>query len=258
MKTIEESSVFRAWLAGAKHLQSQDDWEDFNLVLSISDPRSYQDGDKKIECAVDALLKGHNNSLHTVAETIFPLWLYKKEGTAGVYKTYPDKVFPLIKKDTGNRWGTYAYRMVRRTGKKEETFNPLEELVNRMKAQIKQGKQKARFELSLTEEIPIYSDKEDKGWPIGGPCLSHLSFKLDHKNKKVHLAVMYRSHYYVEKTLGNLVGIARLQAFVAEQVKFSIGELVCVSTFAKLDYNEGRKSNWKKADVNGLLNGLKL
>lgn len=255
MKAIEGSTVFKTWLAGAKHLQAQGDWEDFNVVLSVKNPRAYEDGDEAIELAVDKLLRSHNNSLHTVSETIFPLWLYKKEGPKGVYKTYPDKVFPLIKRDIGNKWGTYAYRMVRRTGE-DGVFNPLEELVDRMKKQKKKGFQKARFELSLSEEVPIYNDEDDKDWYYGGPCLSHLSFKVDHRNKKVHLAVIYRSHYYVEKALGNLLGLARLLTFVAEQVGLDVGELMCVSTFAKLDYAEGKKSNWKKADVESLLDGL--
>lgn len=258
MKLISEKSVFKAWLEGAKHLEKTTEWEDFNVVLAITNPREYSTADKKIETAVDKLLRGNEGSLHTVAETIFPLWLYQKYGAKGFFEIYPEKIYKLIKKDKDNKWGTYAYRLVRRKDKDgKKDFNPLKELIKRMKDHQIKGKQKARFELSVTdmsEEVSIYEDCNDRTWPVGGPCMSHLSFKLDHKTKTVHLSVMYRSHYYMQKTLGNLIGLARLQTFVAEQVGCKVGELIVVSTFAKLDLRPG---GWNKKQVETLLKGLR-
>ena len=94
-------------------------------------------------------------------------------------------------------------------------------------------------------DLATYDDNDDRGDRMGGPCLSHLSFKVI--NDSVHLAAMYRSHYYMHRAYGNLLGLARLQAFVAEQVELSPGPLVCHSTMAVLEH--GSQWGWKKSEV---------
>ena len=248
---IVEETVYKAWLAGASHLLKQKSLTDFNVVLRINSPAQVTKGDLEIHKEIDALLKKADKSLQTVAETIFPAWEYQTQKSKGVFKVYPEEVYPKIKRV--NKWGTYAYRLVRQKGSDGKLINPLEGVVNRMKAELKRGKKRAAYELSLTdlsEEIAIHDNAVDPKYAIGGPCLSHLSFKLDPEKKKVHLAVMYRSHYYMERVLGNLVGLARLQDFVAKETGMSCGELLCVSTYAKLDL---KKDAWTKKDVDTLL-----
>lgn len=256
MHVIEATTVHKAWLEGAKHLQGTKDWSTFNLVLNIQNPTEVTGDDQKIEKEIDLLLKKTDKSLQTVADTIFPAWYYVHHKAKGVYEMYPDEVYPKIKRL--NKWGTYAYRMVRQQTE-DDTINPLKEIVTRLKKEMKKGKKRAAYELSLTDlsqEIAIHNNELDSKWPIGGPCLSHLSFKLDPVQKKIHLAVMYRSHYYIERVLGNLIGLARLQSFVAREVGMGIepGELLCVSTYAKLDLKPGV---WKKNDIDKLLKKFK-
>ena len=62
---------------------------------------------------------------------------------------------------------------------------------------------------------------------------------------------MYRSHYYMNRAYGNLLGLARLQSFVAEQAELVLGPLVCHSTMAVLEH--GRQVGWLKGDVTPLL-----
>ncbi len=49
------------------------------------------------------------------------------------------------------------------------------------------------------------------------------------------LTAQYRNHYYVEKLLGNLVGLGRLMAYVAGETRTKVGSLTVVSTHAKID-----------------------
>ena len=49
-----------------------------------------------------------------------------------------------------------------------------------------------------------------------------------------HTAV-YRNHFYVARLLGNLIGLGRLQRFVAEKAGLEIGELTVISTHAEVD-----------------------
>jgi hypothetical protein len=49
---------------------------------------------------------------------------------------------------------------------------------------------------------------------------------------------MYRNHTYITRCLGNLIGLGRLQRFVASQVGLKIGSLTIISTHAELDTGE--------------------
>jgi hypothetical protein len=46
---------------------------------------------------------------------------------------------------------------------------------------------------------------------------------------------MYRNHTYITRCLGNLIGLGRLQAFVASEARVEVGSLTCISTHAELD-----------------------
>ena len=91
--------------------------------------------------------------------------------------------------------------------------------------------------------------------PYGGQCLSFLSFKrLPGPRKKVALTALYRNHYYIEKLLGNLIGLGQLMAFVAQETDQDIGPLTIISSHATIDLprtSAGGKTTRK--DVRALL-----
>ena len=59
---------------------------------------------------------------------------------------------------------------------------------------------------------------------------------------------MYRNHTYVTRCLGNLIGLGRLQAFVAKEAGVKMGSLTIVSTHAELDKGD----EWGIKDVTGV------
>jgi hypothetical protein len=63
------------------------------------------------------------------------------------------------------------------------------------------------------------------------------------------LTVLYRYHYYIEKALGNLLGLSQLLYFVAKETGLGVGPLVCHSTYAVLDTEGG----WRIGDVKQLV-----
>ena len=84
-------------------------------------------------------------------------------------------------------------------------------------------------------ELPIYNPMKDRaGSPIGRQCLSFMSFKLDDNNHLL-LSAIYRNHFYTQKLLGNLIGLGRLMAFVADEAKVKLGPLSVLSTHAQVD-----------------------
>ncbi len=88
-----------------------------------------------------------------------------------------------------------------------------------------------KFELSLFDP-----SRDIDGSPYGGQCLSFLSFKIvPGAVKTLTLTAVYRNHFYIEKLLGNLIGLGRLMAFVARESSVEVGPLTVISTHAEID-----------------------
>jgi len=243
MKPIFARTRTDAWAQTVEHLLRQDEEYDFDIVLEIKNPLQSNNAVSNAEAEVDSFLRAANLApLHTVAETIFPAWEYRAHGIDGVYKTYPEEIFPRLMRHNDFNWGTYAHRLLRGTDTKKN-FNPLRKCVEKLKDEAgKLGPKRACFEIGLSVpsiDLPLYDANKDGAKRRGLPCLSHLSFKLA-PGKRLLLTAMYRSHDYTQKALGNLLGLARLQAFVAEQAELEVGPLVCHSTYAWLDKGTGR------------------
>ena len=66
---------------------------------------------------------------------------------------------------------------------------------------------------------------------------------------------MYRNHTYVTRCLGNLIGLGRLQAFVAEQAELKVGSLTCISTHAEIDIggDKDKANRWGITEARNLI-----
>jgi hypothetical protein len=249
MKAIDnQKTLARSWLAAAKYLEDQPAYEAYDVILEIETPNIVEEQDTRIEKAVDGLLRKYGKyPLFTVAETIFPGWLYMKHGPLGVYEIYPNEVLKSLRTNGNSdiKWGTYAGRMLQRTHSDGTTFNPLKECIEKMRTELThKGPMRNCYELGFINDefccvgfdLPLYNPEKDRRIRLGGPCLSHISIKLT-REKQVRLVALYRYHYYIERALGNLFGLARLQEFIANELELSVGPLVCHSSFAKLDHD---------------------
>lgn len=254
MKPIEASTATEAWLDACEHLLLQADWRDYTLVLEIADPLALPPPDRAVHDVLDGFLVRHGGlPVSTVVNTIFPAQLYVRHGAQGVYDRYVNEVYPQIRRHPDCSWGTYFHRIICRTGQDGDSINPLRDLIAKMRVQLRQdGPNRAIYEvgtIDLLLDIPIYEPGPDRNRPIGGPCLSHLSFKIG-RGGELRLDAFYRSHFYVQRALGNLFGLAHLLNFVAEEVGIPVGALVCHSSMAQLDTKQGL---WGKRDVRALI-----
>ena len=250
MNLISVDTLAQAWLQASLYLLDRPGWMDTSTILHIARPMWVRAEDQKVADTLEEFLVTHRrHGHHTVAETIFPGYEYVTHGVEGVYTMYPERVFPHIRHHRDmRRWGTYAYRLLRRRDRAGNEYNPLECCIQKMRDK---ARKRAAYEIGLGFgfDLATYDDDEDRGARMGGPCLSHLSFKVI--GNAVQLAVMYRSHYYIQRAYGNLLGLARLQAFVADQIELPVGSLVCHSTMAVLEH--GRQWGWRKSEVPPLL-----
>jgi hypothetical protein len=253
---FEGSSCCEVWLQAVGYLFRQRA-ACYNIVLGMQKPDQLSAGDFQIQERVDEFLRGHDAyPISTVATTIFPANEYLHGGANEVYVEFP-KTYVKFREN----WGTYAGRMLERSlpqGGVKPLISPLEQLVNKMKQQRERQHMRSAYEVSLVEredllaDIPIYRAASDSRRVMSGPCLSHLSFKLLPEGK-VMLTAIYRSHYYIERALGNLLGLAQLLAFVANEVGIGVGSLVCHSTYAVIDTDGG----WTRTEVGGLIEDCK-
>jgi len=248
------NSFVVAWIAATRQLLAVPDHAAFNVVLDIEAPSTLRDEDRRALSRVSDFLEHHDTAgISTVANTIFPAGLYARFGPNGVYSHYPDKVFPRIKDHPANRWGTYAYRLVRRIGPDGAKVNPLQRVIEKLKREgNRSGGLKSHFELNLSDafvDIGI-ADPTLPGpqYQRGGPCLSHLSFKIT-APASVSVVAFYRTHFYVQRALGNLLGLTQLLSFVATEAGLKPGALTCISSYARIDQDGG----WTLTSVRDLL-----
>jgi hypothetical protein len=243
-----------AWLKAARILLKNNE-RAYNLVVETTQPELATPVSRAIEAQVEAFLRQHNcQPIHTVAETIFPAVEYRSGGLVKVYD-YPNSIFPEIKAVGANSRGTYALRLVQRRMADGQTFNPLEFAIEKLSRQLKQrGPQRAIYELDLTIEaleLKLYDTEIDHANPRGGQCLSHVSLKLG-PERQLYLTALYRYQYFIQKALGNLKGLARLQACIARELKIPVGPLVCHATLAILE-DDRVGAPWKRASIEKLV-----
>ena len=237
MHVISTDTREEAWLQAVKHLKNGTSHKiEYNLILEVKKPGLTTLRTKKIRQEFDDFAEANlPYTSHTVAETIFPASLYKKYGSEGIYTIYPEQVYPTIKGIKANNRGTYAMRIVRAKSVVGDKINPLKEVVSRLKKAAESSSGiRCAHEISLDDSESIPINQNDRSL-YGFPCLSHLSFKLSYDRKELHLTAVYRSQFFIDKAMGNLLGLARLQSFICREVGVSMGTLVCHATYAQLD-----------------------
>jgi thymidylate synthase len=218
-----QPSCALAWLAAAQSVDAQPDHEANNVVVGVENPVAESLVDEEIIERLDSFLREHAHfPVGTIANTIFPQSTYDRHGSP---------VYPRIKKTHGD-WGRYFERMISFPLKKNgASINPLEDIVAKMKRQI--GGPRC---FKNVYELTIYDPIRDAGPVMNRQCLSFLSFKLaDGNPRRLLLTAVYRNHYYIERLLGNLIGLGRLMKFVADETGGSVGDLTIVSTHAEID-----------------------
>ncbi len=257
-----ESKTTRAeaWLATALALENAHA-RLYNVVLEVEQPGLVTSVSRAIEKELDTFLrKFHAQPNHTVAETIFPATEYRQGGMEAVYN-YPESVYPHIRNVQQNRWGTYALRLTERKCSDGTKLAPLELAINKLKKQLStRSPKRAVYELDLglePLELKLYSIENDHNNNRGGQCLSHISLKLG-PNRELYLTALYRYQFYTQKAIGNLLGLARLQAAIAREVGIQVGPLVCHATMAMLEDRQLDSSvQWRRRDIVQLLERCK-
>lgn len=234
-----------AWLSAASAVDAMPGHDGHNIIIEIDHPDQGASLAHPVVTTVNAFLSERGKSVETIANTIFPLALYRRFGHPEFIARFRGHVLPKVRRN--DRWSGYYFdRMTGVPTAVYGTFDQLSDVVRRMGDANNSCLNK--FEIAIFDPTRDVDES-----PYGGQCLSFLSFKvMPGTPKRVMLTAFYRNHFYIEKLLGNLIGLGRLMSFVAAESGLAVGPLVIHSTHATID-TPGKRPLNRRGSVETLL-----
>ncbi len=219
------NSLTDAWRRAVEALLDAPHHEIHDLLVEVADPE-LENAEGLL--AVDQYLAASGlQSLDRVANTIFPAHrAARARDRAAFYASY-ERILPrLMRRDRRNQRGTYFSRIIRYPLQSDATrSNQLERVITDL--QMNPDRRMRHI-----YEIQVFAPGRDLR-PEGFPCLSSLSLHVE--AGRLRLAATYRNQFYVERGLGNFIGLARLQQYIASEAGLPPGELSVHAFHAVLD-----------------------
>lgn len=233
---IVAETLSEAWLDCVAAVLDAPKRRQVHLLVRITDPSGE---DEEIREGAQALIDEANRKrsengqlpdVETTRNTIFPAhWARGRPEPSDLAAHYRER----YTKDgllgfRGNERGTYFGRIVAYPrGADEEPGDQLTDTVRKLRTEKRNaGAKSSRY------EINIYNEARDTQ-PMSFPCLAHLSVHLH--ERKLHMQAIYRNEHLVVRGYGNFLGIAELQAYIAEAADLELGELLLTLGHVELD-----------------------
>lgn len=264
---VRGADIGTGWLNAFRVLE--EGGEAVNLAVDIEDPLMEDLGVRgAIESELATLKRTHPSthggvqSMHTVANTIFPISLYRPgSGDAS------ERFIANALRSEGNRgharqrqWGSYLGRLVAYPARDGASTNQLQIALGRLAspgsawsdvyempiAVPERDDGSMDWDLAATAGIVLQADSRTDARFRGGPCLAHISLTL--VRGELSMMALYRRHSYVTRAYGNFLGLARLLAFLARESGHGVGNLLVVTGHGVVDA-PNRRSLLAKADA---------
>jgi thymidylate synthase len=238
MELLSADSLSMAWLLAARSLavrgKRAHDRQAWDLAVEIANPLAEV---AAIRRGLDEqLARGGLQTVETVANTIFPEQLWLTSPDRQRFYTRYDHLLPRLRRFDKNRHGLYFDRLTHWPPGAQHQLNQVEDVICRILAERRRNNP-----LRFVYDMSVFSPANDPR-PIGFPCLAYLNVKLD--GDQLRLTAHYRNHYFIERSYGNYLGLARLLAFIGGATGLSLGPLTCISGHAELDHAPRRVLTW--------------
>lgn len=259
---VRGSDIGSSWLAAYEQLQRTG--HAVNLAVAIEKPLFEDVGVRRAVEAELVRCREHTDhhafrrpqSMHTVANTIFPVGLYRPDREGAAARFFENALRVERQRATARKrqWGTYIGRLVAYPSPNGATTN---QLLTALQVLNRDRNYKNRYELPVvapqdqTDDVTggalLHGDSAtDRFRAQGGPCLAHLSFSS--VDGRLSMTALYRAHAYEVRAYGNFLGLARLLAFMAAESGREVGELLVVASHAWAD-SPARAQLFKAAQV---------
>lgn len=255
-----KADVTSAWVAALAATAQERGGRLQHLVVTVEEPGP---PDQRFVALADAVLVPARHSVSTVASTIFPSSMYADPQVTfepgmpedklarldlaanDLYDNYR-QMLPTLRAFPGNAAGTYFGRLVAWPSSSPEGYNQLAVRIRQLRGKRGQN-DSAMNAADLVVEGAAEQDLFDDGVALqvykssderleAFPCLVHLDISVI--NDRVSLLAVYRHWHMIAKAYGNLVGLARLQHFLAQQTGYAVGELVVHGTASNAQFSD--------------------
>ena len=231
-----------AWVETAKVLLDAPEFHLGGVVVHIEHPTTISHQEMAVIRHVDEFLRHHDQyPVSTVANTIFPESLDHGDGAEALAARYMKNFLRMPKKG----WGRYFERFVSWPNPKTGAAINQLAVVIEMLSEARTGTfHTEKYELVVSDPARRMRNVQ------GRNCLSLVELKPEKATNQLHVYATYRNNHYVRKTLGNILGLVDLQAFIAREAGFNVGTLTLHSTSGTL---ETSGVPWGKADLRALV-----
>jgi hypothetical protein len=254
---IKETNLSHAWGRAFLHIIDHPGKKISPLLISLS---GFIDGGPQESQAIRQVLdhclinnKKPQQQIHTVANTIFPAsyWKSAKLDRQKLFDTYL-KSLPRIKAlaKSKNRHGLYFERLISFDSNLEKSTN------NQLEYIISQYNLHPDCRASMLQAC-IFDPKRDHSATaqLGFPCLQHISFVPDNKDKTLTINAFYATQQLFNKAYGNYLGLCRLGNFMAHEMGLNFDRMNCYVGIAKVD-NVGKTDSSLSPLIETIRNSL--
>lgn len=228
--TCENLSL--AWAACFLQLRQSGNKEIRPLFIRIT---GFDDNSEVFECpdiraAVDKCLEeADEQGVHTVANTIFPQEIYGySENRKELYELYKETM-PARKalSPHKNKFGLYFERLI--------DFGSGPEEGNQLEFIIKEYEKRPEVRKSLMQASVFDPGRDHKRMAqLPFPCLQHVSFAPNNEEGTLQINAFYATQQIVPKAYGNYLGLCRLGAFMAKEMKLRLTSMNCFIGIEKM------------------------
>lgn len=253
---ITATDIGQAWLRAYRALLAAPRRQLVNLAVDIADPLSEDLGirsalERNLATLRDGPAKGPWQSVHTVANTIFPVSLYTPGQPDSAARFFSHALLAdRARHGRRSGWGTYIGRLIDYGMPDGSRVNQLENMLRILRGDRHWAD---LYEAPLTYpgettadphphpysgDMPVISPGDRRR--RGGPCLAHISITA--VDGQLHLTAQYRRHSYVARAYGNFLGLARVLNFLAVESGHEVGSMLVVGTHAELEDGQGGNS----------------
>lgn len=230
---IDETNLSHAWGRAFLHIIDNPGKEISPLVVSLTGfSNGIQNEDQSIRDALDhCLVTNNEQNIHTVANTIFPssLWQSSKYERKKLFEMYIN-ILPRIKAlaNKKNRRGLYFERLIA-FGSGPHNGNQLEHIISEYTS--RSGVRRTMFQASIFD--PARDHICDPY--LSFPCLQHVSFVPNNKDKSLTINSFYATQQLFNKAYGNYLGLCRLGYFMAHEMGLTFDRMNCFVGVEKLE-----------------------
>ncbi|WP_172705562.1 hypothetical protein [Variovorax paradoxus] len=222
-RNVAGANALDAWRQGVQAVLAER--EAFNLFTTVEQPAAFDLAWLQTHSPRRRGLGG--DDLREVIKTIFPYDLAQRVADRpNLYSDYlrrHDRAMRFAR--NRGTWGTYFERLIRFPGYPET--NQLETVIEKLRTWQKRSGTGLVFHLS--------TPANDTPRTRGGPCWQFGEI-VWHPGGRLDLVVVYRNHDFLNKALGNFIGLGQLLNFICIASDKTPGRLLCHSVHA---YNGG-------------------